>query len=843
MDGDIHLLLYHGVMRLLLAGLGLLVILTSLPARATRVIQGEREVGGPPVLGPSDARQIRPRLACNPDGCLLLWIENMVGSASGPPPRVDVGRLWVTRLGPDGSQRDRTPLLFPEQVLDLDLATDGQTFVVVWTASASVGVHLKTMRIDGAGMGDVHSLPLPIGVLDWAPAVSFGGDRYLAVATQTPVMRGGEVQGVLLDRTGAFAGPLFPISGGTLTTGSRSAAVAFTGQRFVVAWPTMQAGAALVRGARVTVDGTVVDSGFEIAALARPSYQPRLAFGGGTLLLTAGPSGTGEPAGDIDAWQLDSDGKNPRRVALPASPGGAVEPHAAWNGSEFLVTWGATSPAGGRQVAAARLAPDGKLVAPEALVLGGNQSLASALRPRAAPLGAGFLLVFEDEASPPFHRLSRVTVGAGGTPGTATPAVITGNRQLFLGGAHAAGQTLLVWADERDGYQAATLLATRIGDDGAALDDQPLVIAKTTNEPLQVQVVESGGGGFTVVWQDVPSSSTRTFAARITAAGALAVAPVAVGNDVGPYMVVAAHDAGALLAWTTVQGGPNVRRLDGNLATVGPDLALDPVAGHGAPLAALGLGDSTMVVWDDTAGAAAARFVSDGAVIRLPAASVMPGPSQAALVSDGARVLLLWGRTVVVPLPRSGSLEPLAAAVTTPFSLVEHPSWDGAHYVDVVSEPYVSPSPSTLFFERRTPDGRPLAREPVVEAPESFFSPRAIGVGQGKTLLAYSRLVQGEDRATFRVRYQILDTTLQPADGGAPDAAPDAPALDAIAPDAIAPDVAPIPDATRDAPEQPSSGGCGCHLGQQPPGRSGSLLVAVMFIALVRRPRPRRRLR
>ncbi len=163
----------------------------------------------------------------------------------------------------------------------------------------------------------------------------------------------------------------FLIAGGL---GSQSGpVVASDGTDFLVVWshstdklPAF--GTSQLRAARYAGDGTLLDpSPLELTTSGGPRGAQRVAFGGG-LYLVVWADGRDSPGWDVYGARISAAGGllDPDGIPLVQTKDSDVWPDVAWNGSTFVVAWGAPTERRGARVdlSGAVLDPGGFVIAP-----------------------------------------------------------------------------------------------------------------------------------------------------------------------------------------------------------------------------------------------------------------------------------------------------------------------------------------------------------------------------------------------------------------------------------------------------------------------------------------------
>jgi hypothetical protein len=344
-----------------------------------------------------------------------------------------------------------------------------------------------------------------------------------------------------------------------LGTGSRSQlspSVSFDGTNFVAAWTDSSGGQTLVRAARISRAGVLLDPGGIV--IATPPA--------GTANLT-GPSVTSSPTGvtlitwlganptTLQARRLSSAGLllDVTPITLGGTPNTASYPQSAFDGTDFLVVFWDT-PGSTARVAAQRIGTNGALV--DAVPLTVENTNPAMFTYPGVGCGAGTCLVSWEKATPNYSNIVGARV-AGGALLDATPFAVTTSafsNSGFAAVAWGSGQYAVAFADNYntdavrlvsnagvvaasgvtvgygqrpaiaagDGGFLATAPSTgkvsRIGATGVLLDPNGLVVGRAANAQLS-PAVAFGGGLMLAVWTDTRGATPSVRGQRFSAAG------------------------------------------------------------------------------------------------------------------------------------------------------------------------------------------------------------------------------------------------------------------------------------------------------------------------------------
>jgi hypothetical protein len=837
--------------------LGLASAAQAAPVRA----QPDRGVDVP-VYGPVLGDIYRPQIACLPDQCLRVWTDTRIGE----------WHSWAQRIGRDGTALDPASFLITRGATSLNagLVADGNGYLI---AQAGEG-KFEIVRIDAGGkLTSVASFPVAPGSEPVREArLARGANGFLLVWTQALGASTGPVFAARLDGEGKPVGTAMEVATGPVF--GVSADVAWTGAHYVVIWRSnMSPSSATVVGTRVSGTGQRLDAEpYFVTALVETSHRPRLVWSGKDLLLIAGGD-RGMGASTPDVVLLDADGKNARKVALPKvqytfSPTGGS---ASWNGTHFVVTW--IEGMSGRETVAARIAPDGTVLDRPPLLLSTGSFPDDASEPAVASLAGGDSLVVFGQRGTWRNRLMTGVVRADGTVVKGAVAGVAANRQRLLAAARSGKTTLVLFADDRDGEEAASLRAVRIGDDGTPMDAVGLMLAPTVRK-LEKAAVTGSAGGFVVLWGEEDAQLQRRLRAlRIPVTGppAAPAAELATGFEAFNQFTIASGDAGHLVVRHTRLMYPGqivLQRLDADLKPQGPPVMMLST-GSEPGLAALAVGDAYLVAWlqpNNGTPLSIIRLAADGTLTPGPAGhqvAVAQGPmiegagKWLSLTGEGGKLLLLWEEGAV-PLDADGKPMGMPAMFREPGRSLGPPAWDGRFF-------------TSAGFGRRTDSDRLIVRQMSASGlfePEQTLTrmpmlgltaPTVVGLGEGRSLVVFGRMVEDREFGIARVRYLLLDPDASGGggggdgsasggvDGGVVDAAAPANAGDA-ARDAAAGGLVDAGDAgdsgagdgAGDAGPADEGGACDCRLDGAARPRFPGLAVVVVFLWLACRLRCRR---
>ncbi|MFZ5874887.1 MAG: hypothetical protein ACOYXU_00630 [Nitrospirota bacterium] len=342
----------------------------------------------------------------------------------------------------------------------------------------------------------------------------------------------------------------------------------WNGTRFLVVWQSTRRGPSDIYGAWVSPDGAVAPAdGFPISEGPADGLFPDVAWSGDAHL-AVWQDLRSRRNWEVYGARVRPDGTvlDPEGLAVGAGSGNRRHPRVAWSGRVFLAAWMQERPGAGWDIAATRIAPDGRVLDPEGIVVGGGPG--DQTRPAVAWNGRTFVVAWMD-ARRGEADLSAARVDEEGRvldPAAIAVSTAAGEQGYPAVGATAAsdGESVIVWVDKRGGGHFALYGATLAPDgrvaqpDGVALSSAPRLhmfpaAACRGTECLIVWEEEQPAVGPMTTITDI----TRDVRALRWTGGAVkpflfTVEPDAKGNH---FTTVAAGDNGYLVAWKEYRTG------------------------------------------------------------------------------------------------------------------------------------------------------------------------------------------------------------------------------------------------------------------------------------------------
>ncbi|MFH1221286.1 MAG: hypothetical protein V1694_12665 [Candidatus Eisenbacteria bacterium] len=312
------------------------------------------------------------------------------------------------------------------------VAFDGVNYLVVWQDGDGRGdfcrVHGVRVNAEGEVL-DPSDIVMPgLNFTQVHPAVAFDGVNYLVVWQDYRDCHDAHWESGIYGARIAPDGRLIDASAIPICTepsSQRYPSVAFDGTNYLVVWEDgRKSYLGHIYGARVTVDGTVLDQGgVPISGAGYDQKQPSVAFDG-TNCLVVWQDFRASWHGDIYGVRVDAAGQvlDPTGIAISVSPRDQQCPVVAFDGSNYVVAWSESLGVSQWDVRGTRVRNDGSVVDAS-----GFSISAAGLNQRAPVAGAGpcgqTLVAYSSFTLPPRYGSDRIRGnllgGCGGKPGKA----------------------------------------------------------------------------------------------------------------------------------------------------------------------------------------------------------------------------------------------------------------------------------------------------------------------------------------------------------------------------------------------------------------------------------------
>jgi photosystem II stability/assembly factor-like uncharacterized protein len=301
--------------------------------------------------------------------------------------------------------------------------------------------------------------------------------------------------------------------------------IAWGKEEYLVVWQDLRSGRQWeIYGARLLPDGTVRDpEGIPIAVGERNHQYPRVASDGQNFLVVWMEEREGR-GWDIAGVRISPEGKllDQERIFLAKATGDQSHPALAWGKDYYLVVW-MDQPSGVSRISGARVAPSGKLLDPQGLVLSRFST-----RPGSPTVSWGekqFIVVWTDQPASTVYTLSGVRVNTSGEVMEQEGFVVESSASLHtFPSVHCAGHDcLVVWEKEQSHGKPTRGIEDLIRDvKGAWID-----LSQKTIRPQEIMIapkavgnhftkVASDGQRYLVVWKDYRTGTAASLGRLVT---------------------------------------------------------------------------------------------------------------------------------------------------------------------------------------------------------------------------------------------------------------------------------------------------------------------------------------
>lgn len=760
------------ILSLLIGGLYLTAIAaydfnSAFDAQVHNLRSGEFLLDSTVVYVSDTGTQFRPKIAFDGVNNLIVWFKE-----SSDNYWCD---LYACRVTPQGEALDPSGIFiarcfgFYYDPPPVGVTFNGTQYLVVYGSGYIYG---SRVSVDGTVM-DPGGFQISQSCSCYASTVSSNGDDYFVVwrrnISNDYFIYGSRVtaEGSVLDTAG------IQISG---DSSSISPSVAFDGDNYFVVWDAFRT-VSNIYGARVGVNGVVLDSGIQISSDSVGS-DPSVAFDGNNYFVVWSSWHPEAPGNRIYGSRISRSGVLIDTIAIPVSRDPDMyypaHPSVAFDGTDYFVIWDWWSMYQTRSyLCGARVSTGGVVLDTADLVLRREYFT---LEPVLVYNGENYLSVWQGEGglpSPPWYQwdlgdiyFSRIApIGAM----IDSPGVILsdqGNIQRQPSGAFDGANFLVAWADYHR-IDWHDIWATRVSGTGTLLDSSSFCLATGYDSVWsnrRFPDVVFGGDYFLASWTDFDILCyTDRVLMRITVGGVVVDTDGYYLHDSGlnPYITSSAFDGhNFLLVWKNefYSGNDNVY---GNRVTaqgVIVDSIPFTIAQDAYPFSKPALaydGMNYLAVWEDWRNnrrdISGSLITPQGVVLNpegIPISTADSIQAKCAVAFDGTNYLVVWEDC------RSGSSRDIYASRVTRRGLVldstgicvnagpgdqiqPDVAFDGENFL-VVWQDSSSADPGNIKACRMNTNGTVIGTYPVVIQPDLQTEPALIPGSEGRILIVWS---------------------------------------------------------------------------------------------------------
>lgn len=555
-------------------------------------------IGGDPVAAPAQELQLDAAVASDGADFLVVWDDARALSYSD---------IYGVRVTSDGTLLDEAGIAITTAANNQDTpaaAFGASGYLVVWKddRSGSSDIYGSRVAVDGSVL-DASGISISAAAGGQGyPAVAFGDSVFLVAwadnreATQHIYGARVQIDGTVLDPDG--------IAICSAANGQSYPAVAYDGTAFLVVWEDLRNSDGDIYGARVAADGTVLDpGGIAISTASGDQTVPGVTSNGASWLAVWEDSRNGTVK-DIYGARVLPDGSVLNGGGIPICTQSAEQSNAAvsFDGQDWFVIWNDYRQGSVFNTYAARVDSSGAVLDANGFVV--CPYLSQQYNPAVATADSMHLIAWHDSRNG-VKDIYGARVAADGTVLQCSMAIaVAPSPQANPAVAFDGTNYLAVWQDLRLG-SANDIYGIRVGSDESLLDPAGIAISASSGDQA-CPAVAPGSAAYLVAWQDYRNGAYDIYAARVTASGTvLDVAGIAVSTASGAqeYPAVASDGADYLAVWQDARAGSydiyGARLTAGGVVLDASAFVISNATGDQLRPAVAFDGNNYFVVWND----------------------------------------------------------------------------------------------------------------------------------------------------------------------------------------------------------------------------------------------------
>jgi hypothetical protein len=436
---------------------------------------------------------------------------------------LDEPNIYAARISVSGNLIDSSGVQLsnsPDFDMWSSVGFDGTGYLVMWCeidpAWETGSLCGRRVTVDGVPLDSGLIRPELAGYLPSFPSVASDTANFLVAFSAYETSNGDDnvfctrisPGGVVLDPVTSF-----PVGVDAQSNPSGTS----DGTNFLTTWLETRGQGDAVQAARISADGTMLDSiGFTVNDAPGAKYYLATGYGD-SLYLVAWADYRGGDGPDIYCARVSEDGTvlDPDGIVLCDETSYQEWPDVSFDGQNFLVVWQDERSGNFVNIYGARVSPAGVVLDPNGFVVAADTF--GDLYPAVCFTGTHHLVVWQGQSNRESNIYGALVSPAG---------VVTKPRFVVSGAAYeqmlpvvTRGPTnsLVAWVDARlSGYD---IYAARVQADGTVLDPNGIVVAGTSDDE-QMPRVTSDETGYRVIWSRWEYSDSTIFAvAQVDTAG------------------------------------------------------------------------------------------------------------------------------------------------------------------------------------------------------------------------------------------------------------------------------------------------------------------------------------
>ena len=464
---------------------------------------------------PAPGYQASPSVASDGTNYFVVWEDQRGGSSD----------IFGARINSAGTIIDTVGILISSAVnyqTNPSVSFDGTNYFIVWQDYRNGSNDIYGARV--TPFGEVlDTLGIPISTAPFnqlSPSVAFDGVNYFVVWEDyrnnfySPDIYGARVtpEGIVLDTAG------IPVS--TASSGQRFPFVVFGETNYLVVWADRRNGEYDIYGARISTSGTVIDTnGIPISTAPNTQFFPSVDFDGTNYLVVWEDSRSGSY--DIYGARISVNGVLIDTSGIPISTARGSQKYAFvdFNGSNYFVVWSDIRNGVDYDIYGCRITPAGDVLEPNGIPL--STASNGQYSPAIAFNGTNYLTVWKDRRNEYFDIYgTRIDQSGSVLEPEGILISIAGYGQYFPSAAFDGTNYLIVWEDRRNNSEY-DIYGMRISSSGTPIDPVAIPISTALNNQYSPSVAFDGTN-YLVVWEDSRNGSYRDiYGARISRSGTI----------------------------------------------------------------------------------------------------------------------------------------------------------------------------------------------------------------------------------------------------------------------------------------------------------------------------------
>jgi hypothetical protein len=278
--------------------------------------------------------------------------------------------------------------------------------------------------------------------------------------------------------------------------------IAYDGSRFLVVWRDQRNGNWDIYGARVGLDGTVLDpEGLALVSTARDELEPELAYGGGTFFLVWADDRDSLLGDEVRGARVGRDGTvlDPGGFAISSSEFHQRNPAVDFDGTDFFVVWEDRRNflTTGTDLYGARVTTTGTVR--DTMGLAVHVGSGDQVNPELAFGGSLHLVTWQtlstDASGNPTDDIHAARVGVSGTVLDTAGLRVSGaaRAQRLPRVTHDGQHFVVAWLDGRSG-SGDDVYGARVGATGVVMDPTGLVLSAHGVSEAGAGIASDGAG-------------------------------------------------------------------------------------------------------------------------------------------------------------------------------------------------------------------------------------------------------------------------------------------------------------------------------------------------------------